>query len=81
MKKISLVLLLIAVTACMIALPASAETIEGWAADSPAMASIIAYVEAVTDETSENYVPPEARIVLFDSDGTLIGERYPTYSD
>ncbi|MBR3430585.1 MAG: haloacid dehalogenase-like hydrolase [Clostridia bacterium] len=81
MKKISLVLLLIAVTACMIALPASAETIEGWAVDSPAMASIIAYVEAVTDETSENYVPPEARIVLFDSDGTLIGERYPTYSD
>ena len=81
MKKISLVLLLIAVTACMIALPASAETIEGWAAHSPAMASIIAYVEAVTDETSENYVPPEARIVLFDSDGTLIGERYPTYSD
>ena len=74
MKKISLVLLLIAVTACMIALPASAETIEGWAVDSPAMASIIAYVEAVTDETSENYVPPEARIVLFDSDGTLIGE-------
>ena len=28
-----------------------------------------------------NYIPPEARVVLFDSDGTLIGERYPTYSD
>lgn len=57
------------------------ERIPNWAADSPAMASIIAFVETVTDEDSPDYIPPEARIVLFDSDGTLIGERYPTYSD
>ena len=81
MKKLSIMLLLIVSAVCLLALPAFAETIKGWAADSPAMASIIAYVEAVTDETSESYVPPEARVVLFDSDGTLIGERYPTYSD
>ncbi len=81
MKKIFAVLFLIAVAACMLVLPASAETIEGWAENSPAMASIIAYVETVTDESSEAYIPPEARVVLFDSDGTLIGERYPTYSD
>ncbi|MGX8705289.1 MAG: prephenate dehydratase domain-containing protein [bacterium] len=58
-----------------------AAQIPGWAADSPAMASIVAFVNAVTDKTSPDYVPPEARIVLFDSDGTLIGERYPNYSD
>ncbi len=81
MKKKSLALWLIAAAVCLFALSASAETIKGWAADSPAMASIIAYVEAVTDETSGSYVPPEARVVLFDSDGTLVGERYPTYSD
>ena len=57
------------------------ESIPRWAADSPAMASIIAFVDAVTDETSPDYAPPERRVVLFDSDGTLIGERYPTYSD
>ena len=60
---------------------AEADAIEGWAADSPAMASIITFVNAVTDPSSPNYVSPEERIVLFDSDGTLIGERYPTYSD
>ncbi len=81
MKKISITLFLIAVTACMLAPPTLAETIEGWTADSPAMASIIEYVDAVTDETSKDYLPPEERVVLFDSDGTLIGERYPTYSD
>ena len=81
MKKRSILLLLIVIAACVLALSASAETIAGWTADSPTVASIVAYVEAVTDETSENYIPPEARIVLFDSDGTLIGERYPTYSD
>ena len=81
MKKISVIIFLIAAAACMLVLPASAETIKGWTADSPAMASIVEFVEAVTDETSESYIPPEARVVLFDSDGTLIGERYPTYTD
>ena len=60
---------------------AEAESIDCWAEDSPAMASIIAYVESVTDEASPDYIPPRERIALFDSDGTLIGERYPTYSD
>ena len=55
--------------------------IPGWAEDSPAMSSIIAFVQAATDESSPDYIPPEERIVLFDSDGTLVGERYPTYSD
>lgn len=57
------------------------EPIPGWRADSPAMASIVAFVEAVTDEQSPEYVPRAQRIALFDSDGTLIGERYPNYSD
>ncbi len=55
--------------------------ISGWSEGSPAMAEIIASVESITDEASPDYVPPEKRIALFDFDGTLIGERYPTYSD
>ena len=57
------------------------EAIPNWNAGSPALASITAFVEAVCDEASPDYLPPEERIALFDSDGTLIGERYPTYSD
>ena len=58
-----------------------AETIPYWRADSPTMASIVSYVSAVTDEKSESYVPPEERIAVFDMDGTLYGERFPTYLD
>ena len=76
-KLISLAIcamLLCAATAC-------AGTIPGWTEDSAAMASIVEYVESVTDEASPDYLPPQARIAAFDSDGTLIGERYPTYVD
>ncbi len=58
-----------------------AETIPYWRADSPTMASIVSYVSAVTDEKNESYVPPEERIAVFDMDGTLYGERFPTYFD
>ena len=58
-----------------------AETIPYWRADSPTMASIVSYVSAVTDEKNESYVPPEERIAVFDMDGTLYGERFPTYCD
>jgi len=58
-----------------------AETIPYWRADSPTMASIVSYVSVITDEKSESYVPPEERIAVFDMDGTLYGERFPTYFD
>lgn len=57
------------------------ETIPGWAEDSPAMASITAYVAAVTDAASPDYIAPADRIAVFDFDGTLYGERFPTYFD
>ena len=52
-----------------------------WTADSPTMASIIAYVADITNEKSTNYVPLEQRIAVFDMDGTLYGELFPTYFD
>lgn len=59
----------------------SFNSIPYWEKNSPAMASIIAYVESVTDRFSRDYIPPEKRIAAFDSDGTLIGELFPTYFD
>ena len=56
-------------------------TIPCWTEDSAVADSIIAYVKSVTDESSDSYVAPAERIAIFDFDGTLYGERYPTYFD
>lgn len=53
--------------------------LDGWAADSEVMASLMQFVSESVDAASENYVPPEDRIAVFDMDGTLYGERFPTY--
>ena len=58
-----------------------AEVIPGWTEDSPVMESIAAYVDEVTDEDGEGFVPREDRIAVFDFDGTLFGERFPAYFD
>lgn len=78
-KKWLTAVLLTAALACLAALPALAETIENWAEDSPAMQSIVEFVTASVDETSEGYIPKEDRIAVFDNDGTLYGENFPTY--
>ena len=49
------------------------DSIPYWAEDSAVAESIIAYVKDITDESSENFVPEEDRIVVFDFDGTLYG--------
>ena len=50
-----------------------------WNADAPALKALIDYVETVTDEESEYYIPPVDRIATFDMDGTLCAELNPTY--
>ncbi len=39
---------------------------------------VTAFVQAVTDKNGKDYVPPEARIAVFDNDGTLWSEQ-PMY--
>ena len=51
----------------------------GWTEGSEVLASLMQFVRESADESSENYVPPEDRIAVFDMDGTLYGERFPTY--
>ena len=77
MKKMMLLILALA----LLTLPAWAqgETIENWAVDSPAMQSIVAFVSESVDESAPGYIPVEDRVAVFDMDGTLYGERFPTY--
>ena len=60
---------------------ACAAALDGWTEDSPALETIAALVAAATDENSESYLPPRARVAVFDFDGTLYGELFPTYFD
>ena len=83
-KAIALILVLIL---CMSLFPLRAgadgaqgpEVIDNWAADSPAMQSIVQFVTDSVDEASEGFIPKADRIAVFDMDGTLYGERFPTY--
>ena len=50
-----------------------------WNKDAPALKTLIEYIEAVTDEASPDYIPVSDRIAVFDMDGTLYGELFPTY--
>ena len=50
-----------------------------WNKEAPALKTLIAYVEAVTDESSPDYIPPADRLAVFDMDGTLCAELNPTY--
>ena len=52
-----------------------------WSDDSSAKKQLIDYVEAVTKEGGEDYIPPVNRIAVFDMDGTLCSETNPTYFD
>ena len=55
------------------------EVFADWNPEAPALHTLIDYVEAVTDESSEDYIPVEDRIAVFDMDGTVYGELFPTY--
>lgn len=46
--------------------------------DGPAKKSIIEFVQAVTDQSSKDFVKPADRIAVFDNDGTLWSEQ-PAY--
>lgn len=50
-----------------------------WDKDAEALNVLVDYVEEVTDESSENYIPEKDRIAVFDMDGTLYAELFPTY--
>ena len=84
MKKTALIMCALAVGSgvlggCGRATAQPQKTIENWSADSPAMQSITSFVEESVKPGSEGFIPVEDRIAVFDMDGTLYGERFPTY--
>lgn len=57
------------------------EKLPYWSEDSSTVQKIVSLVSSMTEESSDGYVPEEDRIAVFDFDGTLFGERFPTYFD
>ena len=55
------------------------EVFASWNDVAPALDTLIAYVEAVTDESSPDFIPVDRRIAVFDMDGTIYAELFPTY--
>ena len=49
---------------------AQADPLPSWN-ETGAKRSILAFVRSVTDQHGSDYVPPAARIAVFDNDGTL----------
>jgi hypothetical protein len=58
--------------------PSTGDPLASWN-DGAAKQAIVDFVKAATDQSSPNFVPPEARIATFDQDGTLWIE-HPMYS-
>jgi|GEM_PF-308796 len=52
-----------------------------WTAGAKAADTLIAYIGAITDPGSADYIPVEDRIAVFDLDGTLFCETDPNYFD
>ena len=52
-----------------------------WTEDAVAKEMLITYMAAITDKSSEDYIPPIDRIAVFDLDGTLFCETDPNYFD
>ena len=50
-----------------------------WTKDAPPVTALTEYVERVTDEKSESFIPAQRRIAVFDFDGTLFCEQFPAY--
>jgi phosphoserine phosphatase len=69
--------MLFAVAFSAVALPAIADPLPSWT-EGETKAAILAFVDAVTDPASPDYVPPAERIAVFDNDGTLWAEQ-PVY--
>lgn len=52
-----------------------------WTEGALAKQQLVNYIETITVEGSEDYIPPEDRIAVFDLDGTLFCETDPNYFD
>ena len=52
-----------------------------WTEDAEAKDKLVSFMNAITEESGADYIPPENRIAVFDFDGTLFCETDPNYFD
>lgn len=52
-----------------------------WTDSAPLKAQLTDYIKTVTDDSSDDFIPVENRIAVFDMDGTLCCETDPGYFD
>ncbi|MCR4722355.1 MAG: hypothetical protein K5629_01075 [Eubacteriales bacterium] len=50
-----------------------------WNDGAKSLYALTSFVQKVTSEDSDDFIPVEDRIAVFDMDGTLLGELCPTY--
>ncbi len=77
LAKRTWVLAVLAIVGWGVAAAQSADPLPSWNKGS-ARDRVTAFVQSVTDKNGKDYVPPEARIAVFDNDGTLWSEQ-PMY--
>ena len=58
-----------------------ADALSLWTESAPLKSELTAYMTAITDESSADFIPVENRIAVFDMDGTLCCETDPGYFD
>ena len=67
---------------CSVTVKAAKALSNNWASDSAAAERLRKYVSKVTNsKDTANFIPKKDRVVVFDMDGTLMGENYFTYYD
>ena len=79
MKQINMIGLVLVFVLCLVTTPVCSQndSLPSWN-DGPSKNAITAFVRAVTDKSSPDYVQPSERIAVFDNDGTLWSEQ-PIY--
>ncbi len=60
---------------------ATQKALSSWTDNAPAKSALVNYVESITKKGSEDFIPEEERIAVFDLDGTLFCETDPNYFD
>lgn len=82
-KKLTLVVSMLLVTVLVLggcaANSGSNDTFANWTQDSEVLQELTDYVETVTEKSSPDFIPVEERIAVFDLNGTLFCELFPTY--
>ena len=58
-----------------------ADPLSLWTAEAETKQALTAFMAAITDESSPDYIPVPERIAVFDFDGTLFCETDPNYFD